>query len=482
MLGSYRTAVEGRCTRNCGGFCGSCSVGWRGRTVAGSKKGPGEFARPRAHPGQRINLAEPLELSGRPGSFSINILLLLFYNEGSESHIRMSMGKKSVLEHARSWYARFERPISSLSLLGGFIFDALTLRRVDVLWDNFWVVSHLAIVTVCAVWINLLDNTADENGTRPEADPHKLHFWLVNLMQFFFGGILSVYLVFYFRSGAIATSWPFLLILGLAFIANESLKRRFARLSFQIALLFLTFYSFAIYFMPILLHKISTAVFLTSGAVSVATIGLVLLILATFSRQRFAGRSGWAVLASIAGILVVVNGLYFLNLIPPLPLSLKESGVYHSLVVNGRGHYTVTREEQKTGRLASLDFLKRFFALRETVHIRPGDSLTVYTAVFSPTALTTKIVHEWQYYDRAKGEWITRGRIPLSVVGGSDGGYRTFSKEPAITAGPWRVDVETPGGQSIGRLNFDVIVQGKEPPLRTETIGQSSGGTRGPAP
>ncbi len=137
------------------------------------------------------------------------------------------MRKKSVLAHARSWYARFERPISSLSLISGFVFDALTLVRVDVFWDNFWVAAHLAIVTVCAVWINLLNNTPNESGTRPEADPHSLHFWLVNVMQFFFGGLLSVYLVFYFRSGTIATSWPFVFMLGLGFIAKEYVKSRF---------------------------------------------------------------------------------------------------------------------------------------------------------------------------------------------------------------------------------------------------------------
>ena len=110
-------------------------------------------------------------------------------------------------------------------------------------------------------------------------------------MQFFFGGILSVYLVFYFRSGTIATSWPFLLILALAFIANESLKRHYARLSFQIALLFLAFYSFAIYLMPILLHEISARVFLISGAVSLTAIGIIIIILAVFSRERFAGKA-----------------------------------------------------------------------------------------------------------------------------------------------------------------------------------------------
>ncbi len=379
--------------------------------------------------------------------------------------------KRSVISRARSWYARFERPISSLSLVGGFVFDALTLRRVDVWLDNFWVIAHLTIVTICAVWINLLDNTVSETGVRPEVDPRKLHFWLVNVMQFFFGGILSVYLVFYFRSGTFATSWPFLLLLAVAFLANESLKRRFARLSFQIALLFLAFYSFAIYLMPILLHTIGTTVFLISGAVSVAAICVLLLILAHFSRERFRGWSGWAVLSSIAGILIIVNGLYFLNLIPPLPLSLKDADVYHSLVANGPGNYTVADENQPTTGLASVDFLTRFFAVSQTVHIVAGDSLTAYTAVFSPTSLNADVIHEWQYYNATTGTWVTRGRIPLSVVGGSDRGYRTFSEESAITAGPWRVNVETPTGQVIGRLNFDVVVQNAEPALVTKAIG-----------
>ncbi len=383
----------------------------------------------------------------------------------------MPIGEKSARGLARRWYSRLERPISSLSLIGGFVFDALTLQRVDVFWDNFWVAAHLAIVTVCAVWINLLGNAAHKKGTPPEADPHEIHFWLVNLMQFFFGGILSVYLVFYFRSGTIETSWPFLLILALAFVANESLKHRFARLSFQLALLFFTFYAFAIYVVPILMHQISTRVFLISGIISVAAISIVLLVLAAFSRQRFARRTKWAIAGSIAGILIIVNGLYFLNLIPPLPLSLKQADVFHSLEVKGRGYYTVTAESHRFTGINWIDFLPRFFAIRETVHVKPGDPLTVYTAVFSPTALTTKIIHEWQYFDRASGKWITRARVPLSVVGGRDGGYRTFSAASAITPGPWRVDVETPGGQVIGRLNFDVVVQSKEPPLQTKTAG-----------
>jgi len=36
-----------------------------------------------------------------------------------------------VINRLKNWYGKYERPISSLSLIGGFVFDALTLRRVD---------------------------------------------------------------------------------------------------------------------------------------------------------------------------------------------------------------------------------------------------------------------------------------------------------------------------------------------------------------
>jgi hypothetical protein len=203
----------------------------------------------------------------------------------------------------------------------------------------------------------------------------------------------------------------------------------------------------------------------------VAAIVLVLTILAAFSPERFQGSARWAVLGSVAGILAVMNFLYFLGLIPPLPLSLKQAGVYHSLAVRGPGQYTVTTESSRTRRLTSMSFLKRFFSLSQRVYLKAGDSLVVYTAVYCPTRLHAKIIHEWQYYDPTRQAWITRARVSLSVVGGGPTGYRTFSEVTVTTPGPWRVDVETPRGQVIGRVNFDVIFQNRQPPLTTKNIG-----------
>lgn len=389
-----------------------------------------------------------------------------YEDEDENEYETYAAPSRSIFARARSWYGRFERPISSFSLIGGFVFDALTLRRVDLFWDNVWVVGHLIIVTICAIWINLLDDTADESGVRPEANPQKLHFWLVNVMQFFFGGILSTYLVFYFRSGTFATSWPFLLILATAFAANESLKRSYARVAFQFSLLFLAYYAFAIYLMPILFHSIGTVIFLISGLASLAAIRIVSLTLAPLWRGRFAGRSRRLTVFFIGCIFLGVNTLYFLKFIPPLPLSLDDAAVYNSLTVNGPGNYTVTYEDNDS----FLSRVVRFFKNGETIHIVPGDALYAYTAVFSPTSLNTGIIHEWQYYDAASNTWKTQGRIPLSVVGGRTGGYRTFSTKSTAKAGSWRVNVETPDGRVIGQLRFEVVTVAAEPEMKTVTI------------
>jgi hypothetical protein len=365
------------------------------------------------------------------------------------------MESTSHFARMRDWYGKFERPISSISLIGGFVFDAITLTRVDQFWENFWVGAHLLIVAVCIVLINLT-----ENGELDKTNPAKLHFWLVNVLQFFFGGLLSTYLVFYFRSGTLAVSWPFFLMLAAAFIANERLKRHYSRLTFQITILFLSIYLFSAYIVPVALHTIGPWVFILSGVISVAVLGLFLLILRFSAKERFA-QGGKQLALSVAGIVIAMNAFYFLNVIPPIPLSLKDAGLYETFTVNSPGNYSVQYEDQ--GMFA---FLKP----SETIQLTPGAPLYAYSAIFSPTSFNLTIVHEWQYYDETVDEWTTRGTIALSVVGGGDRGYRTFSTEDGLTAGKWRVNIETAQGQVIGRLNFTVVNATVPPSLQSTTI------------
>ncbi len=348
-----------------------------------------------------------------------------------------------MLNKLQNWYGKYERPISSLSLIGGFVFDAVTLKRVDLFWENFWVVAHLLIVGICIVLVH-----AVEKNEGDESNPSKAHFWLVNILQFFFGGILSTYLVFYFRSGDIAVSWPFLLILALAFWANEALKRSFVRLTFQISLFFLSVYSFAIFLVPILFHSLSLWMFLFSGLLSLIFISLFLWLIWYFSGKKF-NENKYLLFSAIAGIFILVNIFYFTELLPPIPLSLKDAGVYYSIQRNSQGNYVVWTENSPWW---------KYFTLYPDFHEVPGNPVVIYSAIFSPSKLNTNIVHEWQHLDAKINNWVTTDKIPLTVVGGRDGGFRTYSeKKFNITEGHWRVNILTSRGQLIGRVRFNLV-------------------------
>lgn len=366
-----------------------------------------------------------------------------------------------LLKRVRAWYGRFERPISSISLIGGFVFDAVTLTRVDHFWENFWVLVHLAVVGACIVLINREENEGAD-AVAAAADPAKLHFWLVNVLQFFFGGLLSTFIVFYVRGSVIAVAWPFFAILIAAFIANERLKRHYARIDFQISFFFLSLFLFSIFVIPVLLHSIGPAIFLMSGGVAILALIGFIWILKWCTKEGFK-RGRAALYSSVIAIYVVVNALYFLNVIPPLPLSIRDSGIYHSVARRTDGDYTVTAEDTTLR-----DRILRYASVYPTYHTVAGVPAYAYSAVFSPGNFNISIIHEWQKYDEASKKWITAQKIVLPVEGGRDNGYRTYSQNRGLTTGKWRVNVTTESGQLIGRMAFKVVTTDTTPPLEIE--------------
>jgi hypothetical protein len=339
-----------------------------------------------------------------------------------------------------AWYKRYERPFSSISLIGGFVFDALTLRRVDAFWENFWIVVHLLVVAGAILVLNRMKPLLESEVVgKTDAE---LDFWMVNLLQFTFGGILSAFLIFFFRGSVLSASWPFLLILTIAFIANERLKHHFERTIFQISLFFLSLFVFAIYIVPVIVGSIGPWVFLLSGVLSLVLLKFFLVLMTRISRTRSVPlKEIWI---SVVVIFFGMNALYFTNIIPPLPLSLSDGGVYYSVSRSLGGEYLLESEKARW-----IDYLKP----STDMHIEQGQPLFVFTAVFSPARLDTDIVHEWQNFIEENGEWVTTSRISLHITGGREEGFRTYSVS-RVSQGKWRVNIKTPSGQTIGRVNF----------------------------
>lgn len=359
----------------------------------------------------------------------------------------------TIPTRAIQWFQRYERHLSSGAMLFGFIVDNLTLTRVDLLFDNLVIIFYLSIATASIALVHF------------HASRRWEHEWLTLArtfapvpMQYAFGGLFSSFVVFYTRSASLISSWMFLLLLFTLLIGNEFVRERYARLTFQVGVLFFAVYSYAIILVPIVVGKMGTMVFLASGVVSVCVVSLLMLGFAYISRDRVAKHLRSMVLA-IAGIYVAMHVAYFTNIIPPVPLSLKDAGVYHAVWKATDGSYHVLGEYRT--------WWERIWPV-ETIHLAPQERAYVYSSVFAPTRISTRIVHEWEYFNASTGSWESQFTYSFAIVGGRDGGYRGYTEKMSVPEGKWRVSVRTPEGLLLGRLRFTVVKVSAPPALYEE--------------
>jgi len=360
---------------------------------------------------------------------------------------------REKIRSIHTWLRLHERHLSSLALLGGFILDAFTLRRVDLPFENILIMSYFVLLMIGIVILNLSD-AQRYHGPWATNVPHLIPL----VIQFAFGGLFSGFTIFYFRSGSIVASWPFIFILVGLLLGNELLRRHYARMVFQISTFFTALFFFTIFFIPVLISRMDSLVFVLSGLIALVLTMIFIGILYYFVPDQVM-KSRKPLTYSIISIFILVNILYFLNIIPPIPLSLKSVGVYHSVARQGGG-YVVLEEER-----SRFDWLKFF----QDVRVVKGDPVYVYSAVFAPTNISTEIVHHWRYFDKNIDRWVSVNKIPYTIFGGSDRGHRGYSMKTNLAPGDWSVDVETMRGQVVGRILFEVIYTDATPEL-TEKI------------
>lgn len=359
---------------------------------------------------------------------------------------------KSVDELAQ-WYMRY---ISPLSLVAGFIADNLFLtRRVDLLLTNALLFFYLVIGALGIALINLI-----QSGRLRRPFFLTILPLLPVVAQFAFGGLFSAFLSLYSRSAALPVSWIFIVVLVFFMFGNERFAHFYARFPVQVSMYFTVLFSFLIFFLPVVFRAIGPWMFVFSGAVSLGVITLFLMMLKLLVPE-IVKREQTTVARTIAAAFIVFNVLYFAGAIPPLPLALKNAGVYHSIVRNSGGDYTLSGEP--------LPWYESFLPYNTTLHVMPGESAYVYSAVFAPSGLSTVILHQWQRYDEALKAWVTTDTLRFSINGGRDGGYRGYSIKTGITPGAWRVNVITQYGQLIGQISFTVVNVSTQPVLLQTT-------------
>jgi len=355
-------------------------------------------------------------------------------------------------EKIKSIYMKYERFASPAALFVGFVFDNFTLTRIDQLYDNIVLFSYLIIAGVGITLVQLYENSVFKGLLVKKAAP-----FLPLLIQFAFGGLFSGYFIFYSRSASLASSWFFILLLLGLLVGNEFFRKHYRGLVFQVSIFYFALFSFAIFFVPVIAGKMGVWIFLLSGLISLVVIATLLFVFAYIAPESFQ-KKGKLLKLSISSIFVLINVLYFTNIIPPIPLSLKDAGVYHFVGRTESGNYIVRSEVKKW---YEFDIGSKKF------HHARGGSAYVYSAVFAPTDLNTNILHRWQYYDDKKQKWIITNEIAFPIFGGRGGGYRGYSFKEKVTEGRWRVDVVTNRGQLLGRISFEVIFTEDIPEIQT---------------
>jgi hypothetical protein len=356
----------------------------------------------------------------------------------------------------------FRKPLLPIVFFfSGVTFDAITLTRIDRLADNLVLLTYLGILGLLIVLMGRHDRA--QAPTDPVSLPPVASFvartrrYYPMAIQFLLGGLFSAYAVFYSRSASFTSTAFFFILLVALLIANEFLHDRVFNLKLMLALYALAACSFLTFFLPVISGKISTALFLLGAALSaVLSVALARLVYRG-SRDHSPAEPIQTALPALLLVGVLI-AFYFLNWIPPVPLSMSFGGMYHKVVRTGDA-YELTFERPRW-----YEFWKR-----SDDPFRGLEGANCFTAIFAPVDLNAEIYHHWQHRGSGTtGGFVTTDRIPLAIVGGRKGGYRAFTTKQAVMPGDWRVDVETAGGRIIGRVSFRV--EGPSDPLAFTSI------------
>jgi hypothetical protein len=349
--------------------------------------------------------------------------------------------RPSLSARTKRFFIRHEKRISSVALVLGFIVDNITFAFIEISTAALALAGYLVLAAAGIALINMHERT----GLLARI-ALKIHPFLAPSVQFSFGALFSAFTIFYSKSGSLTSSWPFMLMLVGLLVGNEFFRRRYLQMTFQAVMWFVALLLYAIFLTPILIGSIGVLSFVAGTIAALAVVAGFLFTLARIAPARF--NSIKRMLAvSVVGVYIGLYGLYFTNLIPPIPLSLREIGVYHAVERLSDGGYALVDEDRPWYEPIMPGL---------TIHTAPNEPVYIFSAVFAPSRLTTPIVHRWQYYNEVRGEWVTTNTLNFSISGGRQGGFRGYTYKTQMEQGKWRVSVETTRGQVLGDITFTV--------------------------
>ena len=344
----------------------------------------------------------------------------------------------------RRFIRKHQKYAPILFFIGGFIFDTLTLGRIDRTYDLVVLCLHMSCLTLTIYAYNLAD---DGRWSNTLLERFEEFFPLA--IQFFFGGLSSAYVIYFSRSVSLSKTATFFIILLGLLLANEFLKKRISNKYLQFSVYFFISFTFFTFMIPVFVKDMGLEIFIISGLVSLGSTLVLLLLIYWTSPSTRAEIQLPKILGIIATIYSFINLMYIFNLIPPVPLALDYGMVAHSISI--KNHKYIVSYEKHEDYVFWRDYSKRF-------HYTPEENVYVFSSVFAPTDFKRSIIHRWKWYNDSMEKWENVEDIGFEITGGRDEGFRGYTYKNNVKPGQWEVDVVTNEGLVLGVITFEIVM------------------------
>lgn len=361
--------------------------------------------------------------------------------------------KRAIARYKNSAFSGFvkkhEKYAAFAFFVGGFIFDSLTLGRIDRMYDLVTLCLYMTLLTATLYLFNL---AADGKWKHTFLERFELYFPLA--IQFFFGGLSSAFVIYFARSVSLSRTMSFFIILVLLLFANEFLKKRISNKYLQFSLYFFVSFTFFTFIIPVFIKEVNTQVFMVSGLISLALTLIFIVVLYWISPSTRVEIKLGKMTGLVLLIYASINAFYYFKLIPPVPLALQNGIAAHKVEVI-KNDYQVTYETN--------EWYVFWREHRLKFSYKPDEKVYVFTSVFAPTAIEKAIFHRWEWQNPKTKKWEIVDEIGYEITGGRDDGYRGYTYKNNVKPGLWRVNVTTEEGMVLGIIDFEVI-QTSSPP------------------
>jgi Protein of unknown function (DUF2914) len=348
---------------------------------------------------------------------------------------------------------KFAQYFPAMFFFGGFAWDALTIGRRVAVQDLAIFAAYLLVAGLILYVIGRPSYVLADSVKALEKLPTCLPAWLSGriasiykrwhyphlpyfLLQFIYGNLLSALFILYFKSANHWLAWLMSLLLAAMLVLNEFLESEYRRFTLSWALFgfcAMLLFNFAL---PFLLGSIHAVWFYLS-----TVLGAFAAYWLYKSTPNHFG-SFIPVWALAAALMLA----YTVDMIPPVPLVKRDMAMAYALEKVG-GDYRLT--QQASGWWV---FWRKS---SDDLEITPNQRVYCFSSVFAPAGLKTRLYHRWQIYTKKQG-WVTTSHIGFSLNGGRYNGFRGYTYKQNLSAGDWRVSVETENEKTIAVHEFTI--------------------------